>query len=110
MNLDKRSKPGSHWIAIYIDPQSASVEYFDSFGRDPDKHVMKQLKDLVDSLNLKYLYKLKINKVKHQTDNSNLCGFHSMKFLINRFKGVPFSKASGLMIESKINLRSMRKK
>jgi hypothetical protein len=95
MNLDKRSKPGSHWIAIFISPKSASVEYYDSFGREPQKHVTKQLKDLVDSLNLPVLYKFKVNKVKHQTDNSNLCGFHSMKFLIQRFKNIPFSTASG---------------
>jgi hypothetical protein len=33
-NTDKRSQPGTHWIAIYID-ETGLGEYFDSFGLPP---------------------------------------------------------------------------
>jgi hypothetical protein len=33
-NTDPSSRPGEHWIALYIDTNG---EYFDSFGRKPGK-------------------------------------------------------------------------
>lgn len=33
-NLDPDTKPGSHWVAIYISSNGIG-EYFDSFGRKP---------------------------------------------------------------------------
>lgn len=35
LNLDPSNKPGSHWVALYIDSKGdKSVEYYDSFGND----------------------------------------------------------------------------
>ena len=34
-NTDIKSRPGLHWIAIFIDGNTG--EYFDSFGRKPEK-------------------------------------------------------------------------
>ena len=36
-NTDESTKPGQHWIAINVDTNGRG-EYFDSFGREPDKH------------------------------------------------------------------------
>lgn len=95
MNTDPRTKPGNHWVSIYISPKDASVEFYDSFGREPSPKVKLALKKIMDKLNLKTMYKFKINRVKQQTDNSNTCGYHSMKFLLDRFKGKTFPQASG---------------
>src|SRR5664279_2080844 len=35
-NTDPSTKPGSHWIAIYVD-KNGRGEYFDSFGRAPQR-------------------------------------------------------------------------
>ena len=36
-NTDESTKPGQHWIAIHVDTDGRG-EYFDSFGRAPNKH------------------------------------------------------------------------
>ena len=36
MNTDKAKDTVTHWLAIYI-PKHGCIEYFDSFGRKPDK-------------------------------------------------------------------------
>ncbi|EGG18240.1 hypothetical protein DFA_03727 [Cavenderia fasciculata] len=58
MNLDPHNKPGSHWVAVYIDAdKDKSVEYYDSFGLEPTDDFMKQLKDLIDEIDPDYLFK-----------------------------------------------------
>ena len=37
-NLDPSYKPGSHWVAVYID-RKGRPEYFDSFGRPPPRKI-----------------------------------------------------------------------
>ncbi|EGG18909.1 hypothetical protein DFA_02648 [Cavenderia fasciculata] len=88
MNLDPHNKPGSHWIAVYIDAdKDKSVEYYDSFGQEPTDDFMKQLKDLIDEINPDYYLKFKLNKVIDQSSNSTTCGYHAIKFLLNRYNG-----------------------
>ncbi|EGG14756.1 hypothetical protein DFA_11016 [Cavenderia fasciculata] len=63
MNLDPHNKPGSHWVAVYIDAdKDKSVEHYDSFGQEPTDDFMKQLKDLIDEINSDYYLKFKVNK------------------------------------------------
>ncbi|EGG15065.1 hypothetical protein DFA_09888 [Cavenderia fasciculata] len=60
MNLDPHNKPGSHWVAVYIDAdKDKSVEYYDSFGQEPTDDFMKQLKDLIDEINPDYYLNFK---------------------------------------------------
>ena len=37
-NLDPSYKPGSHWVAVYID-RKGRPDYFDSFGRPPPREI-----------------------------------------------------------------------
>ncbi|EGG13256.1 hypothetical protein DFA_00001, partial [Cavenderia fasciculata] len=90
MNLDPHNKPGSHWVAVYIDAdKDKSVEY-----QEPTDDFMKQLKDLIDEINPDYYLKFKLNKVIDQS-NSTTCGYHAIKFLLNRYNGIPFKESSG---------------
>jgi hypothetical protein len=51
LNLDTSDKSGSHWVGVYIDANDdKSVEYYDSFGKDPPERLMKDLKSLIDKL------------------------------------------------------------
>jgi len=96
MNLDKSNQPGSHWVSVLIDPvNSQSVEYYDSYGMPPPNNFSKDIKLLVDKMKPDVYLKYKINKVKHQHDSSSTCGWHSMRWLLNRYAGIPFKDCTG---------------
>ena len=58
---------------------------------------MKQLRKLATRWSDKPL-QFKINRVKRQRGNSNNCGYFSCEFLIDRYKGKTFKKASKFTI------------
>lgn len=96
MNKDKKNQPGSHWVAIYCDlTDEKEINYFDSFAEEPDPIFYEQIKKLIDAHKLPIYLKMKINKIVEQSNSSALCGFHAMKFLIDRFKGKEFKDVSG---------------
>jgi len=96
MNTDLSSGPGRHWVAVRIDTRDENVvEYYDSFGKEPSKRFMKQLKQLVNKLDVPVYLKLKINAIKEQNTSTNNCGWHAMNFIINRNLGKPFRQCSG---------------
>lgn len=96
MNTDPSYKQGEHWVAIYVDTtEDKSLEYYDSFAEDPPDNFMNDIKQLIDAHKIPYYLKFKINRIKEQAENSMLCGFHAMKFLIDRFNGKPFKDCSG---------------
>lgn len=106
INTDKESGPGEHWEAFYIDARpegSHSIEFFDSYGRDPANSVMNDIDLVVKMLKPQTHLKLKINRVLHQYDDTSTCGFHAMKFLIDRFRNKSFREATGFNPEAKIH-------
>ena len=88
MNLDNSDKPGSHWVAVYIN--SDSVEYFDPLADPPSEEFKKDIKKYLESMGVPVLMKFKINKIKQQSDASPHCGFFAIKFLDDRFHGIPY--------------------
>ncbi len=88
MNLDKSNQPGSHWVGIYLD--QSSVEYFDPLANKPPPHVIHDIKQLLKRLNAPTMMKMKINEIKQQHGNSYHCGYHAIRFLDDRFNGIPF--------------------
>ena len=87
MNTDPSDKEGKHWVAVIIDLKNdMSVQYYDSFGRDPSKKFMKEIKKLIDKIKPNTYLKLKINSVQNQDKRSQNCGWFAMKFLIDRLK------------------------
>lgn len=96
MNTDPSTKPGKHWIAVRVDTRDENVvEYYDSFGEEPSKRFMKQLKKLINTLDVPVYLKLKINRIKDQNTNTNSCGWFAMNFILNRNLGKPFRECSG---------------
>ncbi len=84
VNLDQHNKPGSHWIAIFIDPDGIG-EYFDSYGRMPRKTQLKTYlrKNCTDWIaNTKHLQSL----------FSSTCGQYCVYYLHKRVRGIPMSK------------------
>ena len=89
-----RGKMG-HWVALFVD-QNDSVEYYDPFGEPPTEGFLKRLKHWIDKRVKPEIYlKLKINAVQHQDVRTSTCGYHAMRFLRKRFRGVPFPVATG---------------
>jgi hypothetical protein len=119
MNTDPSNKEGKHWVAILIDlDEDLSLEYFDSFGKDPDKKFMKEIKKLIDKIKPNSYLKFKINKVQVQDNKSQNCGFFAMKFLLDRLSnGMSFKHATGYKdeivddsIQGEHNIKSLKNK
>ena len=107
LNLDTSDKPGSHWVAVFADPKS--VEYFDSFGRNPPADILKELKRIPRKIDGGEIPKLKINKKVTQDDASVACGYIASKFLMDRFRGKGFKQATGFSIkDSEDNAEQMK--
>jgi len=95
MNLSKSDQKGSHWVGVYIDPKvDKSIEYFDSFGDDPPKEFMTNIKHLINKINPDTYLKFKVNRVVQQSAKSNNCGILSAKFLMDRMEGIPFKECT----------------
>ena len=105
VNTDNSTGSGKHWRAVYISRPDKSVEYYDSLVSIPDKQFIKGLKELVEKMEDDVYYKLKINMVKDQSDDTSNCGFYAIGFLDKRFNGKSFKDAS---LFSKLNMKEYK--
>lgn len=81
-NLDTHDKPGSHWVALYLDLNKKSVYYFDSYGNSPPNEVevlIERIQEQARKLGFEIDYQY--NQVRHQYENSE-CGVYSIYFII----------------------------
>ena len=91
-NHDKHNEPGSHWVAMFIDIDNESIEYFDSAADPPPieiKRFMKLCKDQEKECGCKFT--LRVNKKQHQYKDTE-CGVYSLNFIIQRLKGHSFKQ------------------
>ena len=93
MNTQPSYVKMGHWVSILITPDT--LEYYDPFGEDPPKIFLKDLLPKLKMWMPNNLFQFKINRIKFQRNNSNNCGYHAMKFLIDRHKGIPFKDVTG---------------
>lgn len=105
MNTAPSSSDGSgegdneqgHWVSVFIDNEDdfPSIEYYDSLAEgNPKPHVLKHLKNIARIMNPETMFKLKVNNLKLQSDDSPDCGWFAMRFLERRLGGDSFSEAS----------------
>jgi hypothetical protein len=85
-NLDPSDKPGSHWIAIYIDPDGWG-EYFDSYGQPP---LLKEHKDFLKRNCGHHFWDY--NPTNVQNPLSATCGQHCLFYLCLRVRDIPLRK------------------
>jgi hypothetical protein len=75
INTDPRSKPGSHWLAVFYN-ERGYCDFFDSYGQPPDYFKLE-----------KYINKTSngwsFNRKRIQVD-SDLCRLYAILFLIFR--------------------------
>ena len=82
-NLDPSYKPGSHWVAVYID-RNGLPEYFDSFAHPPPREIKDFLYTCAESWNY--------NHVPIQELYSTTCGQFVVFYI--------YQRCSGLTLES----------
>lgn len=78
-NLDPSTKPGSHWVAIFIDINGIG-EYFDTFGRKPNGYQLSFLR--------RNTYKWTYNNKIIQNIFTSLCGEYCLIYLYFRLRGI----------------------
>lgn len=89
-NLDTHDKPGSHWVAMFIDNNKKHVYYFDSYGDEIPQRLVRlvntiQVQGRQYGENYEYYY----NDNRHQYKNSE-CGMYCLYFIITLLKGKSF--------------------
>jgi hypothetical protein len=90
-------EPVGHWRAVYINNEDdyPSVEIFDPLVNEPENSLIEGLRKITKRMNPETMFKMKINYLQRQNKNTGTCGHHSIKFLEDRYNGIPFSIASG---------------
>jgi Adenovirus endoprotease len=84
INLSKSSEQGSHWVALYFDPNGKAT-YFDSYGFKPRNREINQFIRL-------HSKSLTFNKKQLQQLQSKVCGHYSCVFLYYMFGGIPLDR------------------
>ena len=93
-NLDTHNKSGSHWTSLFINNNDRTIYYFDSFGKNPNKYIIKFIKKYIENfrenynlkqISLQDIFTIYINKKIHQKGNSE-CGIYAIYFLLKKLK------------------------
>jgi hypothetical protein len=92
LNTSKRSEPGQHWIAIFININKGTFNFYDSLGKRAPPEVdalYNNIKVQVNNDNIKMKY-IENNQV-HQYKNGQ-CGMFCLNFVINMLVSNKFHK------------------
>lgn len=80
VNTDTHTNPGSHWVAIAVEPTSSDCIYYDSYGQRPtNKHIVAFI-----NRNAKHC---RFNAVNMQAPCSNLCAAYCLFFAYHYARG-----------------------
>ncbi len=101
VNTDESSKPGEHWIALFI-TRNGSLEYFDSYGIKPFK---KEIYQFIKKHQMKLIY----NKKIIQNSLSINCGKFCLLFVLLRSRGFTMKKIVKFFVNKKYNDLLIRK-
>lgn len=100
MNTAPSTKPGIHWLGIYIEGRKGykpTLEYYNSLGdKDEEaipKRFLKHIQPLLKEMGIKK-FTLKQNSIPDQLPSTSTCGYFAARFLQQRFKGFSFKQAS----------------
>jgi len=91
-NTDPISKPGQHWIALFIDDNGVG-EYFDSYGQEPS------VPDIKDFLH-RNCDSWQHNPRTVQGMMSSTCGQYCLYYLLLRCRGWPMHRIVGSLPDS----------
>jgi predicted nucleic acid-binding Zn-ribbon protein len=92
MNIMPSSVKLGHWVSIYLTKHN--LEYYDPLAQSPSELFMKNIKPILNKWTSNPL-QFKINRIKTQSVKTDTCGWHSINFLIKRYKGESFKDITG---------------
>ena len=95
-NIDTHDKSGTHWVSVFIDNVIKTVDFFDSLGNYPNKHICSFLRHFPQTI-----YHFNFNLVKHQKGGSQ-CGVYACFFLNKRLKGYTMDNINKEIISDKM--------
>ena len=88
-----------HWRSLFFDNDDdgrVSAEYFDPLVENKiTPQLKKVMTKIAKKMNPEDYALIKQNKLKRQMDTTNTCGYHSIKFIDDRYNDVPWSEATG---------------
>ena len=93
-NTENHTQSGQHWKCCYINTETGECDYFDSLVSEPDKVFMKGITEIIKKIDPPIYLKLKINRVKIQSNTSANCGEFCCQFLDKMFHGGKFRQAT----------------
>ena len=76
INIDEYADVGAHLIALYV--KNIEIIYFDSFGVE---HIPKEIEKFIGHKNIK------ANIFRIQANNSIMCGYFCIGFIVFMIKG-----------------------
>jgi len=101
----------SHWVACYIDLiNDHEINYYDSLGNQSPDIFKQEMKRLLNSLNIDVYVKFKENLIKNQPDNSLLCAFYCMTFILQRLAGLDFKYITNYKNLNEKNIKELKQK
>lgn len=94
----KKGNSLGHWTSIFVNNEDdyPTIEYFDPLVIDDiPNRLYISLRKIARKMNPEMMFKFKPNMIRRQDINKSTCGYHSMKFLDDRYNSIPFYEASG---------------
>jgi len=92
------SYPPGHWTAVFINNEDdyPSIEFFDPLAQgEMPEDLIKMCRRIAVKMNPEVMFKYKQNMLRRQSKMTSNCGFHAVKYLDDRYNGVPYSEATG---------------
>ena len=80
VNLDNMGNKGTHWVAVYNDPKSHYVEYFDSYGMQPPVEILSYLETAEKPI--------LFNTTQVQATGTDNCGYLCINYITSRQCGI----------------------
>ena len=89
INLDTSDRRGTHWLAIYQKNNTGKVYFFDSFGVVAFPEVYSFVRTVWGK---KAARSMTSNSLVYQNNNSSLCGYYCMAFILSKAKGFSLAR------------------
>jgi hypothetical protein len=100
-NLDTHNKPGSHWVALFINITKNTISYYDSYGIKYPIHIGKYIKTLTTQFkNMNRKVIVEYNKKRHQFGGTE-CGMYSINFIVKSLDNISLKTISKQNITDK---------
>ena len=96
-----------HWKAIYFDRKKAEVCYYDSLVSEPTEAVMRGIRQIMRKMADPFYFKLKINRIKFQANDTSTCG--PFAFIADMYAGKQFKVATRFTDQHLEGEKSIRK-